>query len=237
MNVVRHLPQGSAIDIPWGWMEQHHLTKESVIGPFDFSEDKIKQTASRLFFAVILPNFAKPFGYANLGLGTAHLVFCVINIRKIRDKEGDYSTKEIENALIRMCTGVYDLAIAYLLYSSFMSSIWGKSTIYLAFALAPVYPIQFHHMIFEKVTKQIPGDPKEPAAAQPKEEIDHRDLRVGCLIKQICTGIIETFMPEPTEEPKGYGQRALALPYALGTWGKNSYATLRGLPRADGKPK
>jgi hypothetical protein len=238
MNVVRHLPQGSAVDIPWEWMEQHKVTESSVIYPLDFTnEDKIKQTVSRLFFAIVLPNFAKPLGYANLGLGTVHLLWCVINIRKIRDKTEGYSSKEVENALIRMCTGVYDLAIAYLIYSSFMSSIWGRSTILLAFALVPAYPIQLHHMIFEKGTKQIAGEPKEVEVPQPKEEIDHCDLRVGCLIKQICSGLVETFIPEPAPLPKSLSQRAMSLPNALGTWGRSSYASLRGFPRDDGKPK
>ncbi len=230
MNAVRTLPQGSALDIPWRWMEQHKLTESSVIYPtFDLNnEDKIVQTASRLFFAFVLPNFAKPFGYANLGLGATHFILCVINIRKIRNKEDGYSSKELENALIRVFTGVYDLAIAYLLYSSFMSSLWGRSTILIAFALIPSYPIQLHHMIFEKAVKLIPVDPKDGPDAKPKEEIDHRALRVGCLIKQFSNGIVETFFPAPTEVPKGLVQRAMSLPNALGTFGADVYGTIRG---------
>jgi hypothetical protein len=228
MNVVRHLPQGSAIDIPWGWMEQHKLTEDSAIYPLDLTnEDKIKQTVSRLFFAYILPNFAKPFGYANLGLGTIHLVWCVINIRKIREKIDGYSSKEVENALIRICTGIYDLAIAYLLYSSFMSSILGRSTILLAFALVPDYPIQLHHFIFEKATKQIPGEQKKGENPKPKEEINHHALREGCLIQQFCKGLVETFIPEPTEEePKNLQYRVMALPNAMVKFGADVYVTI-----------
>jgi hypothetical protein len=239
MNAVRNLPQGSALDAPWGWMEQHHLAESSVIYPtFDLSnENKITQTAARFFFAVLLPTFAKPFGYANLGLGVTHLVWCVINIKKIRNKEDGCGPQDVEKALIRIFTGIYDLAIAYILYSSLLSTLWGRSIVILTIALVPAYPIQVHHWIFEKATKQIEKAGKDGAEKKIKTEIDHRALKVGCLIKQFCSGLVETFIPEPAPVPKGYGERALALPYALGTWGRSTFATLRGLPRDEGKSK
>ncbi len=249
MNALRHLPQGSAVDIPWGWMEQHQLTESSVVYPaFDLNnENKITQTAARLFFALILPKFAKPFGYANLGLGATHLVWCVINIKKIRSKEDGCNPQDIENALIRLFTGVYDLAIAYILYSSMLNSIWVKTGILLAVSLVPAYPIQLHHLIFEKATNTIEeveveieaGEEKEKEGAEKKYtiEIDHHALKVGCLIKQFCTGLIETFAPEPAPVPKGFTDYFMAMPNAVGTWVKISYGTLRGFPTEDQKPK
>ena len=163
MNAVRNLPQGSALDAPWGWMEQNKLTESSVIYPtFDLSnENKITQTAARLFFAVLLPTFAKPFGYANLGLGVIHLVWCVMNIQKIRNKEDGCSSQDVEKALIRIFTGVYDLAIAYILYSSLLNTLWGRSILILTVSLVPSYPIQLHHLIFQKATNKIEEAKKE----------------------------------------------------------------------------
>jgi hypothetical protein len=231
MNALRKLPQGSAIDIPWGWMEQHELTKDSVIFPsIDLnSENKITQTAARLFFAVILPQLAKPFGYANLSLGATHLVWCVLNIKRIRNKEEGCSPQDIESALVRIFTGAYDLGIAYILYSSLLNTIHAKTILLLAVALVPAYPIQLHHLIFEKATKKIEG--------AEKIEVDHRVLKVGCLIKQFCAGLVETFTPAPPEVTITLGARAWALPSALGTWGRSSYVSIRGLPIEDDKPK
>jgi hypothetical protein len=235
MNAVRKLPQGSALDASWGWMEQHHLTENSIILPsVDLcNEDKITQTAVRLFFVLLLPLIAKPFGYANLGLGATHLIWCVVNIRKIRAKQDGCSSQDIEKALIRLFTGVYDLAIAYLLCSPFMSSIYGRFTIPIIFALLPTYAIQLHHLIFEKASKQI-----EQAGQQGQEkkftlEVDHKVLKVGCLIKQFCNGLVEAFLPEPTPIPRGYLEtakhRATAIPFALGTFFTVSYRNLRGI--------
>ncbi len=239
MNAVRQLPQGSAVDIPWGWMEQHQLTESSVVHPqIDLkNEDKIIQTAARFFFAIILPKLARPFGYANLGLGATHLVWCVINIRKIRTKGDGCGPQDIENALIRLFTGVYDLGIAYILYSSMLNSIYVKTVIILAVSLVPAYPIQLHHLIFEKATNKIEEAGQQGAEKNFKLETNHRALKVGCLIKQFCTGLVETFAPAPAEAPKGISDRLLALPYALGTFGRISYRNLRGIPKEDGKPK
>ncbi len=235
MNAVRNVPQGSAVDIPWGWMKEHQLTESSVIFPtFDLNnENKITQTAARLFFAVILPKIAKPFGYANLSLGVTQLIWCVINIKKIRSKEDGCSPQDIENALIRLFTGVYDLGIAYILYSSLLNTIYAKTIILLAVALVPAYPIQLHYLIFEKATNKIAETKQEGIEQDFKMEIDHRALKVGCLIKQFCNGLVETFTPENTEVPKSLGDRAWALPQAMGTFGRISYATLRGLPIDD----
>jgi hypothetical protein len=239
MNAVRNLPQGSAVDIPWGWMEQHQLTESSVVHPeFDLkNEIKITQTAARFFFAIILPKLARPFGYANLGLGTTHLVWCVVNIKKIRNNQDGCGPQDIENALIRLFTGVYDLAIAYILYSPMLNSIYVKTVILLAVSLVPAYPIRLHHLIFEKATNKIEAAGQKGTEKKFKFEIDHRALKVGCLIKQFCNGLVETFFPAPAEVPKGISGRLLALPYALGTWGKISYRNLRGIPKEDGKPK
>jgi hypothetical protein len=239
MNAVRNVPQGSAIDIPWGWMKEHQLTENSVIFPsFDLAnENKITQTAARLFFAVILPRIAKPFGYANLSLGLTHLIWCVVNIKKIRNKEDGAGLQDIENALIRLFTGVYDLAIAYILYSSLLNTIYAKTILVLAVALVPAYPIQLHHLIFQKATNKIEETNNDASEKNFKIEIDHRALKVGCLIKQFCNGLVETFAPELTELPKTLGDRAWALPTALGTFGKVSYATLRGLPTEAYKSK
>jgi len=225
MDAVRNLPQGSAIDIPWHWiLEKNGLTESSVIYPtFELqNEKKIVQTIARLFFAINLPVLAKPFGFANLGLGGIHLVWCICNIGKIKTGESGYSSKDIENALTRICTGIYDLAIGYLLCSTFMSSIWGRPTIPLAFALLPAYPIQLHKLIFEKATKEIPKSEKETEVV-----IDHYNLKVGCLIKQFCSGLVETFAPKP-EATAGLIARATTLPNALITFGANAYTTLRG---------
>jgi hypothetical protein len=204
MNAVRTLPQGSALDIPWSWMEAHQLTEGSIVYPtIDFkNEKKIQQIAARLFFAIILPSLAKPFGYANLSLGITHLVWCICNIQKIQKREEGYTTQDIENALTRIFTGIYDLAIAHLLCSSFMSSLIGRSSIPFAFALFPSYPIQLHHLIFEKATKKI---------AEDKTEINNHVLKAGCLIKQFCNGLMVTFLPEPNAQ-KGLGG---PLPIAL----------------------
>jgi hypothetical protein len=186
---------------------------------------------------VLLPTFAKPFGCANLGLGVTHLVWCVINIKKIRNKEDGCSSQDVEKALIRIFTGVYDLAIAYILYSSLLSTLWGRSIVILTIALVPAYPIQVHHMIFEKATNKIEEAGKEGAEKKFTYEIDHRVLRVGCLIKEFSNGLVETFIPPPPETPKSLKDRALAVPYGIGTWGRSCYATLRGFPREDGKSK
>jgi hypothetical protein len=160
----------------------------------------------------------------------------VLNIKKIRNKEEGASPQDIENALIRLFTGAYDLGIAYILYSSRLNSIYVKTILMLAVALVPAYPIQLHHFIFEKATKKIEGTEKE-LSEQNIKEIDHRALKVGCLIKQFCNGLVETFSPAPVERPKGLGDRALALPYALAVFGRSSYATLRGIPTEDDKSK
>jgi hypothetical protein len=229
MNAIRNIPQGSAVDIPWGWMEQHGLTESSVIFPtFDpDNENKITQTVARLFFAVILPRLAKPFGYANLGLGAIQFVWCVLNIKKIRNKEDGCSPQDIESALIRLFTGAYDLGIAYILYSTRLNTIYVKTFLVLAVALVPKYPIQLHHFIFEKATKKIEGT-EQQLTEENITEIDHRALKVGCLIKQFCNGLVEAFAPTPPELPKSFSDRAWALPTALGTFGRATYATLRG---------
>jgi hypothetical protein len=213
-------------------MEQHHLTESSVIYPtFEFSnENKITQTAARLFFAVLLPTFAKPFGYANLGLGAIHLGWCAVSIKEIRNKEKGYTSDDIEKALIRLSTGVYDLAIAYLLCSSFMSSIYGSFTIPFVFAMFPTYAIQLHHFIFEKGVTEIEEAGKEGAEKKITLEIDHRDLKVGCLIKQFCSGLVETFVPAAV--PKTWKDCGMAMPNALATWVRTSYMSIRGIPKA-----
>jgi hypothetical protein len=239
MNAVRTIPQGSAVDIPWGWMEENKLTESSVIFPtFDLAnENKITQTAARLFFAVILPRIAKPFGYANLSLGVTHFLWCVVNINKIRNKEEGSGPHDIENALIRIFTGAYDLGIAYILYSSLLNTIYAKAILVMAVALVPTYPIRLHHLIFEKATNKIEETKNDAAEKDFKMEIDHRALKVGCLIKQFCNGLVETFAPTSAEVTKTLGDRAWALPSALGTFGKSSYATLRGLPMEEDKTK
>lgn len=239
MNAVRTVPQGSAVDIPWGWLEEHQLTESSVIFPtFDLdNEKKIIQTAARLFFAVILPRIAKPFGYANLSLGVIHSIWCVMNIQKIRNKEDGCGPHDIENALIRLFTGVYDLGIAYILYSSLLNTIYAKAILVLAVALVPAYPIQLHHLIFQKATNTIEETKKEGEHQNFKMEIDHRALKVGCLIKQFCNGLAEAFAPVPPDTQKKLADRAWAIPRALGTWGRVSYETLRGIPTEADKSK
>ncbi len=220
INVVRTFPLGSAIDLPWGWMEEHKLTEASVVYPtVDLrDEPKIRQTAARLFVAIVLPSLAKPVGYANLGLGVAHLVWCICNIKKIHSGEEGYSPKEVEKALIRCFTGIYDLAIGYLLHSSFMNSLIGRCTVPLVFALLPSYPIQLHRLIFEKAKKTL------------TEGIDHDNLREGCFIRQFSEGLTLTCLPAP--EPKT--SRAWAIPSALATWWLSSYAKF--FPAKEQKP-
>jgi hypothetical protein len=162
----------------------------------------------------MLPSIAKPFGFANLGLGITHFVWCVINIKKIHAKEDGYTHEEVERALIRISAGVYDLVIAYLLGSSLMNSIAGRFSVPLVVALFPTYAIQLHHLIFEKA--------QTPFKEQEKEinKTNHSALRVGCLIKQFCEGLTFMFLPPP--EPKT--SRWLALPFSLQVFGS---ATLR----------
>ncbi len=230
ITAVRNLPQTSAIDFGWIVMGHYQLTESSVLSPqVDFSVNKIVQTTSRLFFAIILPSVAKYFGFANLGLGGVHLVWCICNIGKIKNNEEGLSSKELENALTRICTGVYDLVIGYLLCSSFMSSLYGRPTIPLVFALFPNYAIQLHHWIFEKATRTV-------AEGASRQEIDHLNLKVGCLIKQFCSGLVETFWPKP-EAPTGFIARAYTLPSAMGEFGKNVYSTLRGAPKQTAAPQ
>jgi hypothetical protein len=219
IKAIRNLPQDSALNGPLRWMRDHKLLEGSIIYPtIDLTnEDKIQQTASRLFFAFILPSLAKPFGYANLGLGATHFVWCICNIRKIQKREEGYHPQEVEKALIRIFTGVYDLAIGYLLHSSIMNSLIGRSSIPIAFALFPSYPIQLHHLIFEKGVKTI------TEGKEGKTIVDDQVLKVGCLIKQFCSGLVLTFLPEP-EAPKGIGARLWALPSALGTFGQNTWS-------------
>ncbi len=237
MNAVRNAPQGSAVDIPWGWMEEHQLTESSVIFPkVDWdNEDKITQTAARLFFAVILPRIAKPFGYANLSLGLIHSIWCVMNIQKIRDKVDNCGPQDIENALMRLFTGAYDLGIAYILYSSLLNTIYAKAILVLTVALFPAYPIQLHHLIFQKAKHKIEETKNE--GEKKNEIINHHDLQVGCLIKQFCTGLVEAFAPVPPETPKKFAERAWAIPQALGIFGSISYATLRRLSTEEDKSK
>lgn len=235
MNAVRKLPQGSALDVPWGWMEQNKLTESSIIYPtFEFSnETKITQTAVRFFFAMCLPQLAKPFGIANLSLGAFHLVWCVVNIKKIRAKQDGCSSQDIEKALIRVFTGTYDLAIAYLLCSPFMSSIYGRFTIPIIFALFPTWAIQLHHLIFEKVSEKIEQADQNGQERKFTLRVDHNALKVGCLIKQFCNGLVETLMPEPASTPQTFLQsvqhRVLAMPYAMGKFASISYRNLRGI--------
>lgn len=225
MNVIRNLPQGSSIDIPWGWMKSQQLAEESVIFPnFDLkNEQKIQQTAARLFFAWILPSLARPFGLVNVSLGITHFVWCICNIQQIRRKENGYSSKDFENALIRILTGVYDLAIGYLLCSSLMTSIYGKSTIPLMFALLPSYSIQLHYLIFEKATRQVVDEKDKQKITT---EIDHRALKVGCFIKQFCNGLILSFFPEP--QAQGLVARLTSLPSALLSIGAIKWGQFRG---------
>jgi hypothetical protein len=225
MNAVRHLPLGSAIDIPWGWMEQHHLTEGSVITPtIDlYDEQKITQTAARFFFAFMLPSIAKPFGCANLGLGITHFFWCVVNIKKIHSQQEGYTREDVEKAFIRISAGVYDLAIAYLLRSSLMNSIVGRFSIPLVVALFPTYVIQLHHLIFEKAQSIFKEQEKEI------NKTNHSALRAGCLIKQFCEGL--TFMLFPPPEPKS--SRWLAIPSSLQVFAS---ATLRRI-FPPGKPK
>lgn len=215
IGVIRTLPQGTALEVPWSWLQQHELAEGSIIYPtIDFSnEHKVRQTAARLFFAIIWPFLAKPFGYANTGIGIAHFVWCICNVNKIRKREDGYSGQEMENALVRILTGVYDLAVAYILCSSLMSSLYGQSTIPLLFALLPSYPLQLHHLIFEHATKTIPSDDKK---APPKIEVDYYNLKVGCLIKQFCSGLVLTFFPEP-KAAATLKDRLLTFPAAI--WG------------------
>jgi len=234
MDAIRNLPQGSALDAPWEWMEQNKLTKSSIIYPtFDLSnQDKITQTAARFFFAVLLPTLAKPFGIANLSLGAFHLAWCVVNIKKIQAKQDECSSHDIEKALTRVFTGAYDLGIAYLLCSPFMTSIYGKFTVPIIFALFPTWAIQLHHLIFEKATQQIEQTNQDGSEKTFSLEVDHQALKVGCLIKQFCSGLLETFMPEPAPSTQSFlqsaQQRALAMPYALGTFASASYRNLLG---------
>lgn len=234
-SAIRKLPQGSALDAQWWVLEKFHMTKSSII--FDkidlCDENKITQTAARFFLAVLLPPLAKPFGYVNCGLGLTHLVWCVVNIKKIRAKQDNCSTQDIEKALIRVFTGLYDLGIAYILCSPFMTSIYGRFTIPLFFALLPTWVIQLHHLIFEKATIQIEVANQTSAEKKFTVEVDHQALKVGCLIKQFCNGLVETFMPAPPPEPMTFLQTtkrsALAMPYALGTFFTVSYRNLRGI--------
>lgn len=221
INVVRTFPLGSAIDLPWGWMEEHKLTEASVVYPaFDFrDESKIRQTAARFFVAIVLPSLAKPVGYANLGLGVAHLVCCICNIKKIHSKEEGYSPKEVEKAFIRCFTGIYDLAIGYLLNYSLI----GRCTVSVVFALGPSYPIQLHRLIFEKAKKTL-GE-----GVTVKTEIDHDNLKEGCFIRQFSEGLTLTFLPAPETQ----ASRVWAIYSALGTWWQSSSAKF--FP-ASGKP-
>ena len=196
MSAIRNLPQGSAIDVTWRWMEERNLTESSILSPeIDLiNEVKITQNAARLFFGLLLPEISKLFGFANLGLGTIHLVWCVINIRKIRNNKDGCSSQDVEKALIRLWTGVYDLAIAYILCSLFTK---GKYAVPIVFAFFPTYAIQLHHLIFEKEMIKIAIAVKEGEEQKFTYEIDHRALKVSCLIKQFSSGLIETFIPPP----------------------------------------
>lgn|GEM_PF-1622788 len=234
-SAIRKLPQGSALDAQWWVLEQFHMTKSSII--FDkidlCNENKITQTAARFFLVVLLPLLAKPFGCVNCGLGLTHLVWCVVNIKKIRAEQDNCSTQDIEKALIRIFTGLYDLGIAYILCSPFMTSIYGRFTIPIFFALLPTWAIQLHHLIFEKATNQIEVANQNSTEKKFTIQVDHNALKVGCLIKQFSKGLIETFMPAPPLEPMTFlqttKQRVGAMPYALGTFFTVSYRKARGI--------
>lgn len=184
---------------------------------------------------MLLPFLAKPFGCVNCGLGLTHLVWCVVNIKKIRAEQDNCSKQDIEKALIRIFTGLYDLGIAYILCSPFMTSIYGRFTIPIFFALLPTWAIQLHHLIFEKATKQILAGSRNSSENKSTFKVDHNALKVGCLIKQLGNGLIETFMPAPPPEPRTYLQTArhcaMAMPNAFGTFFTVSYRNLRGIKK------
>lgn len=228
MNVVRNLPLTSALDFQWHLLETHELTNASITYPtIDLTDEKkILQTAARFFMMMMLPSIAVPIGIANVGIGATHFVWCICNINKIRNRESGYPAEEMEKALTRVAIGLYDVAIGYLICSSLMISIletinvassvttYGKWTFPLVFALRPFYLMQLHNLVFEKATKPQSEEDKK---ADKKPEIDHHALKVGCLIKQFCHGLILTFLPKP-ELKLGIGGRILAVPSALVTF-------------------
>lgn len=228
MNVVRKLPLTSALDFQWHLLETHDLTNESIVTPkLDLTDEKkILQTAARFFTMMMLPSIAIPIGIANIGIGATHFVWCICNINKIRNHEPGYPADEMEKALTRVAIGLYDVAVGYLICSSLMISLleamnvtnsmttYGKWTFPVLFALRPFYLIQLHNLIFEKATKP---QTEEQIKTGTKPEIDHHNLKEGCLIKQFCHGLILTFLPKP-ELKMGVGGRILALPSALVTF-------------------
>ncbi len=214
LNVIRALPLESGIDIPWKWMEDHKLTNGSLVLPIiDISEENIKQTAARVVFALmLLTPICQFIAACNFGLGSAHLIWCVCNMKNFRDKSIDRT--EFERAFIRLSTAVYDFAIFYLLSSHFIGSGYLKGFLLVSIALAPQQILQLHHAVFAKAETASEEAPAEKVA-------DPYHLNEECLIQVFAKGMTDTIIPP--EIKKGFWSRIISLPTGLGSYTMNTY--------------
>jgi hypothetical protein len=220
MNVIRELPHGSGIDIPWTLIvERLSLDKGSLVFPIvDISEENLKQTVGRIAYALMLfTPFCKIAAGCNTALGLSHLVWCVCNIKKFQSKELD--RKELEKSFIRLSTAVYDLVLIYLFSPYFIGSGYLKGVLLLSLIVSPQQALQLHHAIFAKAVIQPAKAAEEEAKDEDKEkprEIDHFHLKDDCLIQVFSRGLTDTWLPP--EAQATWRDRLWALPSGMGSY-------------------
>ena len=243
MNVIRELPHGSGIEVPWTLIiERLSLDKGSLVFPIiDISEENLKQTAGRVAYALMLfTPFCKITAGCNAALGLSHLVWCVCNIKRFQSRELD--RKELEKAFIRISTAVYDIVIVYLFSPYFIGSSYLKGVLLLSLIVSPQQALQLHHAIFAKAVKaEKKPEEEEKKDAENKEkpvekprEIDHFHLKDDCLIQVFCRGLMDTWLPP--EAKAGWKDRLCALPSNLGSYAGSLWrwrAVVNVPPRAD----
>lgn len=234
IQTIRQAPLFSAFDAPWGILEQHKLTENSILFPkVDFSIDKIQQTAIRAFFGLTLPTLAKHMAFWNLGMGVAHSVWCIIHIRKFQGNEKGFERDEIEKAFIRMTAGVYDLVLSLLFRFNYPGATLIHVVLPIVIVAWPQAALQLHQCIFNKavISPSAPAKPSGPAPEQKDKAadnkapsssqtglIDHFHLEEGCLVKQFAKGLTDAILPPPpppSEPAPGLLSRVRSIPNAL----------------------